>query len=288
MIIASSHSALSDHLKTLKEQGKRIGFVPTMGNLHDGHLSLVEYANSVCDAVVVSIFVNPKQFGPNEDLDAYPRTLEADLAQLTTRDATVVFTPTVADIYPDGVTAHTTVSVPGLTDVLCGASRPGHFDGVSTVVCKLFNMVAPDVAVFGQKDLQQLLLIQKMTRDLAIPVKVVGVPTARAKDGLALSSRNGYLSTQERAIAPQLYKALQTLSTQIANGSRDFRSLCSAGHITLENAGFVVDYLEVRRSSDLAEAAVDDRHVAIFAAAKLGSTRLIDNIQLELRDVVAP
>lgn len=282
MKIASDPASLAENLKTLRRAGKRIGFVPTMGNLHDGHLSLVDYANTCCDAVVVSIFVNPKQFGPSEDLDGYPRTLDADLAQLAARDAALVFTPTVDGIYPEGVNAHTTVSVPGLTDVLCGASRPGHFDGVSTVVCKLLNMVAPDVAVFGQKDLQQLLLIQKMVKDLAIATQIVGMPTARADDGLALSSRNGYLSVSERASAPILYKTLQAISAKILAGDRHFKALCASGRKTLEQADFAVDYLEVRRCNDLATATASDEHVAVFGAAKLGNTRLIDNIQLDL------
>jgi pantoate--beta-alanine ligase len=285
--IASDPASLAENLKTLRRAGKRIGFVPTMGNLHDGHLSLVDYANTCCDAVVVSIFVNPKQFGPSEDLDGYPRTLDADLAQLAARDAALVFTPTIDGIYPEGVNAHTTVSVPGLTDVLCGASRPGHFDGVSTVVCKLLNMVAPDVAVFGQKDLQQLLLIQKMVKDLAMSTQIVGMPTTRAGDGLALSSRNGYLSADERATAPTLYKTLQAISANILGGDRNYQALCADGRNTLEQAGFAVDYLEVRRCTDLATATASDAHVAVFVAAKLGNTRLIDNIQLDLLETPA-
>jgi pantoate--beta-alanine ligase len=249
---------------------------------------LVDHAKSCCDAVVVSIFVNPKQFGPNEDLEAYPRTLEADLAQLEARATALVFTPTTDDIYPQGVNAHTTVSVPGLTDVLCGASRPGHFDGVSTVVCKLLNMVAPDVAVFGQKDLQQLLLIKKMATDLAMPVSIVGMPTSRASDGLALSSRNGYLSAPERRIAPRLFQTLTAVCSEILKGERHFDTLCHKHRKTLTEAGFTVDYLEIRRCSDLALASTDDKHIGVFVAAKLGQTRLIDNIQLELTDSANP
>ncbi len=230
-------------------------------------------------------FCKPQAIWPSEDLDGYPRTLDADLAQLAARDTELVFTPTVDDIYPEGVNAHTTVSVPGLTDVLCGASRPGHFDGVSTVVCKLLNMVTADVAVFGQKDLQQLLLIQKMVKDLAIATQIVGMPTTRAGDGLALSSRNGYLSADERATAPTLYKTLQAISANILGGDRNFQALCADGRYTLEQAGFAVDYIEVRRCTDLATATKDDVHIAVFAAAKLGNTRLIDNIQLELKGV---
>lgn len=288
MKIASDPASLAENLSALRLPGKRIGFVPTMGNLHEGHLSLVDYARGCCDAVVVSIFVNPKQFGPQEDLDAYPRTLDADLAQLAARDTALVFTPTVEDIYPQGVEVHTTVSVPELTDVLCGASRPGHFDGVSTVVCKLLNMVSPDVAVFGQKDLQQLLLIQKMVKDLAIATNIVGMPTARASDGLALSSRNGYLSVDDRAIAPTLYKTLTAISTEILSGDRDFNELCTDGCKVLEQAGFEVDYLEIRRCNDLATATASDEHIAVFAAAKLGNTRLIDNIQINIKGVATP
>jgi len=288
VIIASNSKALAEHLDAFKQQGKRIGFVPTMGNLHDGHLALVDHAHRCCDAVVVSIFVNPKQFGPNEDLEAYPRTLEADLAQLAARGTALVFTPTADDIYPHGVNAHTTVSVPGLTNVLCGASRPGHFDGVSTVVCKLLCLVAPDVAVFGQKDLQQLLLITKMATDLAMPVRIIGAPTARADDGLALSSRNGYLSAQERTLAPQLFQTLSAIGSEITKGERNYVALCSEHSKVLSNAGFIVDYLEVRRCSDLTHASANDKHIGVFVAAKLGQTRLIDNIQLELTDAVAP
>jgi len=276
--------SLREHLSSERELGKRIGFVPTMGGLHDGHLALVHHALSLTDTVVVSIFVNPLQFGANEDLDAYPRRLAADLALLAEAGAHVVFTPSADVMYPDGLAAQTKVLVPELTNVLCGASRPGHFDGVSTVVCKLFNMVAPDIAVFGQKDLQQLLIIQRMVADLALPIAVVGHPTARDTDGLALSSRNSYLTTEERKIAPQLYAALCTLADAIEQGDRDYSIMEAKACAHLREAGFQPDYIEVRRVSDLGRVESDDRELAIFGAARLGHTRLIDNIRLTISE----
>lgn len=260
----------------------RVAFVPTMGNLHAGHLSLVERGMQLADQVIVSIFVNPLQFGPNEDLDAYPRTLEADLAQLEAAGTALVFTPTPDVMYPDGLTAHTRVSVPGLTDVLCGASRPGHFDGVTTVVCKLLNLVAADVALFGEKDLQQLLIIKKMVHDLALAVDIQSVATARAADGLALSSRNGYLSAAERESAPLLQQQLRWIADQLKSTSTSVSTLCEQAKACLVEGGFEPDYLEARCRSDLRLAGDSDTDIAIFAAAKLGKTRLIDNIQVDL------
>ena len=282
MDVVTTTQTLSEHLARFDEAGARIAFVPTMGNLHDGHLSLVSRGLEIADVVVVSIFVNPMQFGPNEDLDAYPRTLAEDIAKLETVGAHLLFTPTADIIYPDGLDAHTRVSVPGLTGVLCGASRPGHFDGVTTVVCKLLNLVAPDVALFGEKDLQQLQVIRKMVTDLALPIVIEGVAIARAEDGLALSSRNGYLSEQERTVAPLLQQTLREIAQQIEQGERDYDKLSVAGLATLESSGFKRDYLEIRRRSDLALAGPNDKQIAIFGAAKLGQTRLIDNIQIDL------
>ena len=259
----------------------RVAFVPTMGNLHAGHMSLVERGLQLADQVIVSIFVNPLQFGPNEDLDAYPRTLEADLAQLKAAGTALVFTPTPAVMYPDGLPAHARVSVPGLTDVLCGASRPGHFDGVTTVVCKLLNLIAADIALFGEKDLQQLLIIKKMVNDLAIPVDIQSVPTARAADGLALSSRNGYLSAAERDSAPLLQQQLRWIADQLKSTSTSVSTLCEQAKNCLVAGGFEPDYLEARCRSDLRLANDSDTDIAIFAAAKLGKTRLIDNIQVD-------
>ncbi len=282
MDIAADPTTLREMLQRYRNAGQSIGFVPTMGNLHAGHLSLVHRAAAMSECVVVSIFVNPMQFGPNEDLDAYPRTLDADLAQLKEAGVAVVFTPQPEHIYPEGVAAHTKVSVPGMTNVLCGASRPGHFDGVTTVVCKLFNLVAPHVAVFGEKDLQQLLIIKKMVRDLAMPVVIEGVATTRADDGLALSSRNGYLNDEERVIAPGLRQTLITMGDAIKKGEREYVDLCRIHSSELQIQGFAPDYLEIRCRSSLAPASVNTRQLAIFAAAKLGKTRLIDNLQIDL------
>lgn len=282
MDIVADPTSLRQTLQDYRAAGETVAFVPTMGNLHAGHLSLVNRAASLADRVVVSIFVNPMQFGPNEDLDAYPRTLEADLAQLKAAGVALVFTPQPEHIYPEGIDAHTKVSVPGLTNVLCGASRPGHFDGVTSVVCKLFSLVAPNVAVFGEKDLQQLLIIKKMVHDLALPVAIEGVATARDDDGLALSSRNGYLTAEERAIAPGLRQTLIAMGAAISTGERHYDALCQAHNAHLENQGFKPDYLEIRCRSTLALATSDTQQLAIFVAAKLGKTRLIDNLQLDL------
>jgi pantoate--beta-alanine ligase len=269
---------MREQLDHLRAESKTIGFVPTMGGLHEGHLSLVRQAKSVADAVVVSIFINPLQFGANEDLDAYPRKLEDDLQQLEQLDTDMVFTPTPDTMYPLGLEAQTKVLVPDLTTVLCGASRPGHFDGVSTVVCKLFNIVGPNTAVFGQKDLQQLLIIKRLVADLALPVTVIGHPTTREADGLAMSSRNTYLNEDQRAIAPTLYQSLSEAVEAIKNGSRDYPALEKGALTTLEKAGFAPDYIEIRRSTDLIRATEADEDIAIFGAARLGTTRLIDNI----------
>ncbi|RUO75573.1 pantoate--beta-alanine ligase [Pseudidiomarina taiwanensis] len=260
-----------------QQQTARIGFVPTMGNLHQGHLELVKVAQQHADQVVVSIFVNPMQFGQNEDLDAYPRTFAEDCTALEQLGVAAVFAPTVADMYPRGLTEQTTVQVPHISDILCGASRPGHFIGVATVVCKLFNMVQPDVAVFGQKDYQQLQVIKLMVADLSMPVDIIGVPTQRADDGLALSSRNGYLNANERATAPRLYQVLQQLAERIRAGKEVDAELAAATK-TLTQAGFEVDYLSVRRQLDLAPISASDSELVILAAARLGSTRLIDNL----------
>lgn len=284
MDVVTSPEGLTEHLVRYDQAGASIAFVPTMGNLHEGHLALVRRALERADVAVASVFVNPMQFGPNEDLDAYPRTLAEDIAKLEAEGAQLLFTPSTEDIYPEGVPAHTSVSVPGLTDVLCGASRPGHFDGVTTVVCKLLNLVGPDIAVFGEKDLQQLTIIRKMVRDLALPVAIEGVATARSEDGLALSSRNGYLSDQERLIAPRLYAVLTDMGRQIGAGHSDYAALCETGLTELRGAGFAPDYLEIRRRLDLKTAAPGDREIAVFAAARLGTTRLIDNLQIDITD----
>jgi pantoate--beta-alanine ligase len=256
---------------------KRVGFAPTMGNLHAGHIQLINVAKQQSDVVVASIFVNPMQFGGNEDLDAYPRTLEADLAKLEASGTAAVFTPTTTDIYPDGVSQHTAVDVPGLTDVLCGASRPGHFRGVTTVVSKLLGIVRPHVAAFGAKDLQQVLVIKKMVRDLSINTEIEVVPTVRESDGLAMSSRNGYLSRDERALAPLFSRTLEETAKRVAESGSDIKTVIAEGKAILTDAGFVVDYLEARHTYDLSEASSLNQETAIFGAAFLGTTRLIDN-----------
>ena len=256
---------------------QRVGFAPTMGNLHAGHIELINVIKQQSDVVVASIFVNPMQFGGNEDLDAYPRTLEADLAKLEASGTAAVFTPTTTDIYPDGVSQHTAVDVPGLTDVLCGASRPGHFRGVTTVVSKLFGIVRPHVAAFGAKDLQQVLVIKKMVRDLSINTEIEVVPTVRESDGLAMSSRNWYLSHDERALAPLFSRTLEETAKRVAESGSDIKTVIAEGEAILTEAGFVVDYLEARHTYDLSEASSLNQETALFGAAFLGTTRLIDN-----------
>ena len=256
---------------------QRVGFAPTMGNLHAGHIELINVIKQQSDVVVASIFVNPMQFGGNEDLDAYPRTLEADLAKLEASGTAAVFTPTTTDIYPDGVSQHTAVDVPGLTDVLCGASRPGHFRGVTTVVSKLLGIVRPHVAAFGAKDLQQVLVIKKMVRDLSINTEIEVVPTVRESDGLAMSSRNGYLSHDERALAPLFPRTLEETAKRVAQLDSYIEAVIAEAKATLTDAGFVVDYLEARHTYDLSEASSLNQETAIFGAAFLGTTRLIDN-----------
>ncbi|MDO4233484.1 pantoate--beta-alanine ligase [Pseudomonas sp.] len=265
-----------------RSAGKRIGFVPTMGNLHSGHATLVSKAAQQSDFVVASIFVNPLQFGAGEDLDKYPRTLAADQEMLLQAGCNLLFAPTVDEMYPGGMTGQTRVSVPQLSEGLCGASRPGHFEGVATVVSKLFNMVQPDMAVFGQKDYQQLAVIRAMVHDLNMPIQIIGEPTVRAADGLALSSRNGYLTQEQRAIAPVLYRSLSQMAAAIKNGERDFATL-RAEHIRqIEAVGLRMDYLEVRQGVHLRPATPEDRDIVILVAAYLGTTRLIDNLHLNL------
>lgn len=261
-----------------RSEDKRIGFVPTMGNLHEGHAALVEKASQRVDFVVASIFVNPLQFGPKEDLASYPRTLEADKERLLQAGCNLLFAPTVEDMYPHGLAGQTLVSVSGVSAGLCGASRPGHFDGVATVVCKLFNMVQPDLAIFGQKDFQQLAVIRTLVSDLNMPIQIIGEPTVRAADGLALSSRNGYLDESQRSLAPSIYRTLSDMVSAIQAGAADYRALVTAGLAALQAAGFTPDYLEIRQADTLQTATADDQHLVILVAAFIGSTRLIDNI----------
>lgn len=265
-----------------RSEGKRIAFVPTMGNLHAGHIALIQHATERADFVVASIFVNPLQFGANEDLDSYPRTLAADQSKLLEAGCNLLFTPDAQEMYPQGMAQQTIVSVPGVSAGLCGGSRPGHFDGVATIVCKLFNMVQPDIALFGEKDFQQLAVIRKMVADLNIPVHIFGAPIVRDHDGLALSSRNGYLSAQQRAVAPALQQGLQALKAQIKNGRRDYATLFEQFKTDLQAAGFRLDYVELRDALSLQPAAMDSTQLVLLAAAYLGSTRLIDNLIFDL------
>ncbi|EFW82142.1 pantoate--beta-alanine ligase [Pseudomonas amygdali pv. morsprunorum] len=263
-----------------RSEGKRIALTPTMGNLHSGHAALVAKAAQRADFVVATIFVNPLQFGPNEDLATYPRTLAADQEKLLQAGCNLLFTPSVEEMYPHGMADQTLVSVPHLSQGLCGASRPGHFEGVATVVSKLFNMVQPDLAIFGEKDFQQLAVIRAMVRDLNMPIQIIGEPTVRADDGLALSSRNGYLNEAQRAAAPALYQAIRQTADAISAGEQDFDALLTSKKQQLEAAGFRIDYLEIRDATSLRPTTAENRDVVILAAAFLGKTRLIDNLHL--------
>jgi pantoate--beta-alanine ligase len=268
--------ALRATVRQWREAGQSIAFVPTMGNLHDGHIKLVETACHQADKVVVSIFVNPTQFGPNEDFASYPRTEQQDQDKLIARGANLLFLPAVEEMYPQPL--QTQISVKELSTLHCGASRPGHFDGVAVVVCKLLNMVQPDLLLLGEKDFQQLTVIRRMVTDLNIPVEIQGVPTVREADGLAMSSRNGYLSESERQIAPLLYKSLLAARDSIIAGFDDYQKIVDRQSEILRQAGFVIDYFHICRSTDLMPATANDRHLVILIAAKLGKTRLIDNV----------
>ncbi|TDU24410.1 pantothenate synthetase [Panacagrimonas perspica] len=267
---------LREQIAEWKRAGERVGLVPTMGNLHAGHLELVARARSLARRVVVSIFVNPLQFGPNEDFDRYPRTLPADAAKLDAAGCDLLFAPDVAQMYPQGRENLSTVSVPALNSLLDGEFRPGHFDGVATVVSILFNQVQPDLAVFGEKDWQQLQVVRRMVADLHLPLTIVGHPTARDTDGLALSSRNQYLSAEERALAPEIFRTLGGLSDSLKAGRRDFEALQREALQRLEGFGFKAQYVEIR-APDLSAATADGREWILLVAAFLGRTRLIDN-----------
>jgi pantoate--beta-alanine ligase len=271
--------ALGD-LRTQVEMWRRggnVAFVPTMGNLHAGHLSLVRMARELADRVVVSIFVNPLQFGEGEDFNSYPRTLERDAALLEGEGTDLLFSPSLQTMYSKPQTEQTRVEVPGLSNALCGAARPGHFVGVATVVCKLFNMVQPDVAVFGKKDFQQLLVIRRMVEDLALPVRVVGGDTLREADGLAMSSRNGYLTEAERAIAPGLYRVISAVHDRLVDGDDGYARLEQRAADDLVHNGLRTDYVAIRRAADLAIPEPGECELVILAAANLGRARLIDN-----------
>ncbi len=280
MLVVETESELRRVILEQKRQGKRVGFVPTMGNLHEGHLQLVKHALQRADFVVASIFVNPLQFGENEDFDKYPRTHQEDIEKLTGAGCSLLFLPSVQTIYPKPMEQQTRVEVPDLSDILCGESRPGHFVGVATVVCKLFNLVSPDVAVFGEKDYQQLMVIRHMTLDLCLPIEIIGAPIVREDDGLAMSSRNGYLDTMQRQLAPKLYEVLSETADKLGKGDKGFEQLEQEAVNNINKLGFRTDYFVIRRADDLQLPEANETDIVILVAAWLGNTRLIDNIQV--------
>lgn len=293
MQIISDIAALRAQIQQWRRAGETIAFVPTMGNLHQGHLQLIDVAKRHADRVIASIFVNPMQFGAHEDLAKYPRTLADDCQGLTAHGTDAVFTPTADIMYPRGLAAQTAVEVPSLGDYFCGASRPGHFRGVATVVTKLFNLVQPDIAVFGKKDYQQLAIIRQLTTDLSLPITIIGVDTERAADGLALSSRNGYLTAEQRAQAPLIYQVLCQLKQRWHAGERDIGKLLDDGHAALVAGGFRPDYLafadrqtlvpvtqQTPATAATAAATTSAAELVLLVAAYLGTTRLIDNLEI--------
>ncbi|EOY1200402.1 pantoate--beta-alanine ligase [Escherichia coli] len=282
MLIIETLPLLRQQIRRLRMEGKRVALVPTMGNLHDGHMKLVDEAKARADVVVVSIFVNPMQFDRPEDLARYPRTLQEDREKLNKRKVDLVFAPSVKEIYPNGTETHTYVDVPGLSTMLEGASRPGHFRGVSTIVSKLFNLVQPDIACFGEKDFQQLALIRKMVADMGFDIEIVGVPIMRAKDGLALSSRNGYLTAEQRKIAPGLYKVLSSIADKLQAGERDLDEIITIAGQELNEKGFRADDIQIRDADTLLEVSETSKRAVILVAAWLGDARLIDNKMVEL------
>lgn len=278
MEIHATVDTLRATLNAARRAGKTIAFVPTMGNLHAGHISLMRQARDQADLVVASIFVNRLQFGPNEDFDKYPRTFEADCAQLRDAGVEVLFAPTEVDLYPEPQTY--VVEPPEIQHMLEGECRPGHFRGVATVVMKLFQIVQPDVALFGKKDYQQLMVLRNMSRQFMLPIKIVGGETVRAEDGLALSSRNGYLSPEQRAEAPRLQQCLQAIRQAVLAGNKDYAALCQNAAQTLDSHGWQTDYISIRRQQDLAPAGPEDRDLVIVAASRLGTPRLLDNLEV--------
>ena len=281
MQIVSDINTLRKQISDWKKQGLTVGFVPTMGNLHNGHLSLIDEAHKHADKIVASIFVNPMQFGANEDIDSYPRTMEADQRKLSEHNTNLLFTPTPATVYPKGLDKQSFVEVPNVSEGYCGESRPGHFRGVATVVCKLFNIVQPDVACFGLKDYQQVQVIQSMVEDLNMPIEIIPVATVREDSGLAMSSRNGYLTDEEKAIAPALYQNMQWLAEQIEHND-DFIGLAKQAANNINDAGMKTDYIHICHARTLQPASEDDTELVILAAAHCGKARLIDNLQVSL------
>ncbi|EAW9310213.1 pantoate--beta-alanine ligase [Salmonella enterica] len=277
MLIIETLPLLRQHIRRLRLEGKRIALVPTMGNLHDGHMKLIDEARERADVVVASIFVNPMQFDRPDDLTRYPRTLQEDCEKLNKRKVDIIFAPAPDQIYPQGVEGQTYVDVPGLSTMLEGASRPGHFRGVSTIVSKLFNLIQPDLAYFGEKDFQQLALIRKMVADMGYDIEIVGVPIVRAKDGLALSSRNGYLTVEQRKIAPVLYKVMSNLGEKLQAGERDLEEIIAIAGQELKEKGFRPDDIQIRDADTLFELTDATQHAVILMSAWLGQARLIDN-----------
>lgn len=278
MITVSETEGLRDKLSEWRSAGDHVALIPTMGNLHAGHLSLIDLAREHAEKIVVSIFVNPTQFGESEDFDGYPQTLDRDKRRLTRSGVDILFVPSVSTLYPFGVDNATSVIVPGLSDEFCGEFRPGHFAGVSSVVTRLFGLVQPDVAVFGQKDYQQQLIIRRMTEDLSFPIRIVTGETVREKDGLALSSRNQYLTEEERATAPVIFKVLNSIGESLQSGKRNYDELQEEASKALADAGLTPDYVSIRRAENLAEPDRDCDELVVFVAATLGKARLIDNI----------
>ncbi|HAT6508051.1 TPA: pantoate--beta-alanine ligase [Salmonella enterica subsp. enterica] len=282
MLIIETLPLLRQHIRRLRQEGKRVALVPTMGNLHDGHMKLVDEATARADVVIVSIFVNPMQFDRPDDLVRYPRTLQEDCEKLNKRKVDYVFAPAVEEIYPQGLEGQTYVDVPGLSTMLEGASRPGHFRGVSTIVSKLFNLIQPDIACFGEKDFQQLALIRKMVADMSYDIEIVGVPIIRAKDGLALSSRNAYLTAEQRKIAPGLYNVMNSIAEKLIAGNRELQEIIAIAEQELNEKGFRADDIQIRDADTLQELTETSKRAVILAAAWLGQARLIDNQSVTL------
>ncbi|ECW5211247.1 pantoate--beta-alanine ligase [Salmonella enterica subsp. enterica serovar Schwarzengrund] len=282
MLIIETLPLLRQHIRRLRQEGKRVALVPTMGNLHDGHMKLVDEAKARADVVFVSIFVNPMQFDRPDDLVRYPRTLQEDCEKLNKRKVDYVFAPTVEEIYPQGLEGQTYVDVPGLSTMLEGASRPGHFRGVSTIVSKLFNLIQPDIACFGEKDFQQLALIRKMVADMSYDIEIVGVPIIRAKDGLALSSRNSYLTAEQRKIAPGLHNVMNSIAEKLIAGNRELQEIIAIAEQELNEKGFRADDIQIRDADTLLELTETSKRAVILAAAWLGQARLIDNQSVTL------
>ncbi|EQC0633000.1 pantoate--beta-alanine ligase [Salmonella enterica] len=282
MLIIETLPLLRQHIRRLRQEGKRVALVPTMGNLHDGHMKLVDEAKARADVVIVSIFVNPMQFDRPDDLVRYPRTLQEDCEKLNKRKVDYVFAPAVEEIYPQGLEGQTYVDVPGLSTMLEGASRPGHFRGVSTIVSKLFNLIQPDIACFGEKDFQQLALIRKMVADMSYDIEIVGVPIIRAKDGLALSSRNSYLTAEQRKIAPGLHNVMNSIAEKLIAGNRELQEIIAIAEQELSEKGFRADDIQIRDADTLQELTETSKRAVILAAAWLGQARLIDNQSVTL------